>query len=194
MSHIISGLLWNTCLAGGLAIVVFLAQQTKYLRIRPQVCHELWLLVLVKLISPTFFAIPVSIGFARSEQVRNERLAITTFARGTPTKGNAEPISAAGGEETLCATVDVMLTPQFAVAVSAFGSLALLLTSLSRVRSSGTSCSMPSQPRNGSRIEWPWRLGDGRSNVYRPFAWSTERYRHSCGGLCEGRKSSCRAD
>ena len=35
MSHIISGLLWNTCLAGGLAIVLFLAQQTRYLRIRP---------------------------------------------------------------------------------------------------------------------------------------------------------------
>ena len=138
MNHVISGLLWNACLAGGLAIVIFTAQQSKYLRSRPQVCHALWLLVLVKLISPTFVAVPVSLGLAQSEHVPNERLAVTAFAKGNPTLGNAAPISAAGGKETLSAqTVDVILSLQFAIAVSAIGSLALLLTSVSRVRQIG---------------------------------------------------------
>jgi hypothetical protein len=116
MSHVISGLLSNTCLAGGLAIVVFLAQQSQYLRFRPQVCHAAWLLVLVKLISPTFFAIPVSIGLARSDQVRNEPMAVTTSGTGDRTSARAEPISAAGGNEAIpLQAVDVVPTPQLAV-------------------------------------------------------------------------------
>ena len=123
MSHIISGLLGNTCLAGGLAILLFLAQQTRYLRIRPHVCHALWLLVLVKLISPTFFAVPVSIGWARSGQEKNGLLAVTTPAMGNATSGSAEPIrTSVQGEEVIPAqTLDAMLNPQFAVAVSALG-------------------------------------------------------------------------
>jgi beta-lactamase regulating signal transducer with metallopeptidase domain len=65
-------------------------------------------------------------------------LAVTAFAKGNSTSGNAEPISVVGGEETLPAqTVDVMLSLLFAIAVSAIGSLALLLTSVSRVRQIG---------------------------------------------------------
>ena len=62
MNHVVSGLLSNVCLSGGLAIAIFTAQQTKYLRSRPQFCHALWLLVLVKLISPAILTVPVSIG------------------------------------------------------------------------------------------------------------------------------------
>ena len=136
MSHIISGLLWNTCLAGGLAIVLFLAQQTRYLRIRPHVCHALWLLVLVKLISPTFITIPVSFGLARSGQDRGERRAVTAPAIGSSTSESVGTSrSGVRGEEAIAAqTLDAMLSPQFAASVSALGSLALLLTSLSRVR------------------------------------------------------------
>jgi hypothetical protein len=121
MSHLISGLLWNTCLAGSLAIVIFLAQQTRYLRIRPHVCHALWLLVLVKLIGPTLFAVPVSIDLARSGRVRNEQLAVTAPAIGNSTSGSAGPVrSGIRGEEAIPAqTVDVMLTPKFAVTVVA---------------------------------------------------------------------------
>jgi beta-lactamase regulating signal transducer with metallopeptidase domain len=139
MSDIISGLLWNTCFAGGLAIVLFLAQQTRYLRIRPHVCHALWLLVLVKLISPTFFAVPVSIGWAGTGQEKNERLANTLPAIGNARSGIDEPIRpGVQGEEAMPAqTLDAMLTLRFAVAVSALGSLALLLTCLSRVRQIG---------------------------------------------------------
>lgn len=136
MSHIISGLLWNAVLAGGLAIVIFLAQQTRYLRLRPHVCHALWLLVLVKLISPTVIAVPVSIGLARSAQDQNEQLAVPAPAIGNLNSGITGPIrSNVRGDETARAqSVDVMLTPQFAVGVSAIGSLALFFISLSRVR------------------------------------------------------------
>ena len=136
MSHIISGLLWNTVLASGLAIVIFLAQQTRYLRLRPHVCHALWLLVLVKLISPTFVTVPVSIGLARSAQDQKEQLAVTAPAAGNLNSGITGPLrSKDRGDETIRAqSVDGMLTPQFAVGVSAIGSLALFLMSLSRVR------------------------------------------------------------
>jgi len=139
MFHIISALLWNTCFAGGVAILLFLAQRTRYLRSRPHVCHALWLLVLVKLISPTFFAVPVSIGWARTGQEKNERLANTLPAIGNATSGIDEPIrSGVQDEEAMSLqTLDAMLTPRFAVAVSALGSLGLLLTCLSRVQQIG---------------------------------------------------------
>jgi|GEM_PF-5516822 len=136
MSDIISGLLWNTCFTGGLAIVLFLAQQTRYLRIRPHVCHALWLLVLVKLITPTFFAVPVSIGWAGIGQEKNERLANTLPAIGSARSGVDEPIRpGVQGEKAMPAqTLDAMLTLRFAVAVSVLGSLALLLMCVSRVQ------------------------------------------------------------
>ena len=102
MSDIISGLLWNTCFAGGLAIVLFLAQQTRYLRIRPHVCHALWLLVLVKLITPTLLAVPVSIGWVGTGQEKNERLANTLPAIGNARSGIDGPIRpGVQGEEAM---------------------------------------------------------------------------------------------
>jgi len=119
MLHVV---FWNTCLAAGLATVVFLAQRIPYLRRQPNLWHALWLLVLVKLVTPPIFAIPVSLGSSGSEPFQDDHL--------------AAPVSLDGqaDEALLTKTTEAILTPQFAVAVSAVGTIALLLVSLSRVR------------------------------------------------------------
>ena len=136
MSQIINVLLWNACLAGGLAVVVFLAQRIRYLRNQPHVCHALWLLVLVKLVTPPLFAVPVSVGSTRSAQFPDDLLAVTSPAEDEASSESAEPLRSGRQDDgtILTQTAQFILTPQCAVAVSALGSLALLLGSLSRVR------------------------------------------------------------
>ena len=59
MSQLFSMLLWNTCLAGGLALIVYFAQRSRWLKCHPSLWHLLWLLVLVKLVVPPVFTVPV---------------------------------------------------------------------------------------------------------------------------------------
>ena len=75
MSPLISTLLWNTILAGGLATVVYLLQRFEWLKSRPGLLHCLWLLVLLKLVFPPIYTIPVSLG-SRTAEVIAERSTI----------------------------------------------------------------------------------------------------------------------
>jgi polyhydroxyalkanoate synthesis regulator phasin len=129
MSQIINVLLWNACLAGGLAVVVFVAQRIRHLRNQPHVCHALWLLVLVKLVTPPLFAVPVSVGSTRSEQFPDDLLAVTSPAEDEARSVSSETLRSGRQDDgtILTQTAQIILTPHCAVAVSALGSLALLL-------------------------------------------------------------------
>ena len=132
MSQILSVLLWNACLAAGLAVVVFLAQRIWRLRFHPNLWHALWLLVLLKLATPPIFSVPVSVESIRTERYQNDHLVSTL-----PLAGQALSFEGEADATLLTKMTDTILTPRFAVATSAFGSVALLLLSLSRVRQIG---------------------------------------------------------
>ena len=132
MSQILSVLLWNACLAAGLAVVVFLAQRIWRLRFHPNLWHALWLLVLLKLATPPIFSVPVSVESIRTERYQNDHLVSTL-----PLAGQTLSFKGEGDATLLTKMTDTILTPRFAVATSAFGTVALLLLSLSRVRQIG---------------------------------------------------------
>ena len=132
MLQIFHVLLWNACLAAGLAITIFLTQRTRYLRCQPTLWHGLWLLVLLKLVTPPIFAIPVSVGSSRTEQFQDDHLAATL-----PLEGEAFSLEHEVDKTLLTKTTEAILAPRFAAAMSAIGTVALLLVSLCRVRSIG---------------------------------------------------------
>jgi len=125
MLQILHVMFWNACLAAGLAVAIFLTQRIRYLRCQPNLWHALWLLVLLKLVTPPIFAIPVSVGSSGTEQFQEDHLAASLSIDGY------------ADETLLTKTTEAILTPQFAVAMSALGTIALLLVSYSRVRSVG---------------------------------------------------------
>ncbi len=59
MTHLLLVVGWNTCLAALVAVVVWFACRTAALRRRPALCHALWLLVLVKLVTPPLVPLPL---------------------------------------------------------------------------------------------------------------------------------------
>jgi len=63
---------WSALISGLLALVVWLVCQTAWLRRRPAVCHALWLLVLVKFVTPAFVPLPILPARAAIETVRVE--------------------------------------------------------------------------------------------------------------------------
>jgi beta-lactamase regulating signal transducer with metallopeptidase domain/thiol-disulfide isomerase/thioredoxin len=50
---------WNQCLAVVLGLAVWLSCRTKALTWRPALCHGLWLLVLLKLVTPAVISVPL---------------------------------------------------------------------------------------------------------------------------------------
>jgi len=52
-------ILWNSALAGGLACVVFLFQRHRWLKTKPGLAYWLWLMVLVKLVTPPLVFVPL---------------------------------------------------------------------------------------------------------------------------------------
>ena len=59
MSHILLLLGWNLCLVIPLAAIAWCACQIRAVRLRPALCHGIWLLVLLKLITPPLMSVPV---------------------------------------------------------------------------------------------------------------------------------------
>ena len=114
MSQILSVLLWNACLAAGLAVVVFLAQRIWRLRFHPNLWHALWLLVLLKLATPPIFSVPVSVESIRTERYQNDHLVSTL-----PLAGQALSFEGEADATLLTKMTDTILTPRFAVATSA---------------------------------------------------------------------------
>ncbi len=64
-------LFWNVVLAAAMAVGIKLCASTTYLRRRPAVLHLLWLLVLVKLISPPLIPIPLLPAIASNDSDRD---------------------------------------------------------------------------------------------------------------------------
>lgn len=60
MAEFGAGLLWNVVVAAVLAAAVALAGRLSFIRNRPAVLHLLWLLVLVKLVTPPLLPMPRS--------------------------------------------------------------------------------------------------------------------------------------
>jgi beta-lactamase regulating signal transducer with metallopeptidase domain len=82
--------LLNAVLATGLALV---AGASRLLRRRPAIVHALWLLVLLKLLTPPFLAIPIG-WLPRSESMPPMQERMIESARVTP--GNEEPSASPG--------------------------------------------------------------------------------------------------
>lgn len=59
MDHALSLLAWNLILSVPLALLVWCVCRMRLLRARPALCHGLWLLVLLKLVTPPLIPIPV---------------------------------------------------------------------------------------------------------------------------------------
>jgi beta-lactamase regulating signal transducer with metallopeptidase domain len=84
-------LVWNVILAAVLAACVMLAGKLSFMRDRPAVLHLLWLLVLVKLVTPPL--LPVPIYWAREDSVKESS---TAFAKPSdPQIRQSEPITSA---------------------------------------------------------------------------------------------------
>ncbi len=65
MSNLLVILGWNLLIASAMAIVCWLLCRIRLLRERPALCHGLWLLVLVKLVTPPLIPIPVMPSVAK---------------------------------------------------------------------------------------------------------------------------------
>ena len=76
MTIVFQGLLLNTCIAAALAAILFLVQRVRPLRHRPQLCHALWLLLLLKLFMPPLVVMnlpwPQWVKATPSFQISNE--------------------------------------------------------------------------------------------------------------------------
>ena len=58
----LTAILWNALVAGVLAVVVGVAAGLPWLRRRPGVVHVLWMIVLLKFLTPAFIPVPVLPG------------------------------------------------------------------------------------------------------------------------------------
>jgi beta-lactamase regulating signal transducer with metallopeptidase domain len=84
---------WNAVIAAILAAIVAALSWTPYLRRRPALCHSLWLLVLIKLVTPPVIPLPVLAAdesdrehaseTARSEIPSSPETAVVTEIHGT---------------------------------------------------------------------------------------------------------------
>src|SRR5262245_37164048 len=50
---------WNTLVAAAVAVTVWLLSRMRSMQLRPALCHGLWMLVLLKLVTPTLLSVPV---------------------------------------------------------------------------------------------------------------------------------------
>jgi len=146
MLPILHVLFFNACLAAGMAVVVFAAQRVRRLRAHPRLWHAMWLLVLLKLVTPPVLSVPVfSVPAAVSEaSAVTELPPDDRFAPALPLTDEALSFEAdlvppqGEAERTfLAATAGAILTWRFAVALSAIGTIGLLLIGLSRIRQIG---------------------------------------------------------
>ena len=79
MMGMLETLAWNSLIVVPMAAAIWLAGRTRLLRDRPAACHVLWLLVLLKLVTPPVIPVPVL-----SPQVQPESAAIARDALGDP--------------------------------------------------------------------------------------------------------------
>ncbi len=127
MSSLIDMLLWNTCLAGALALVVHLAQRLRWLKCHPDLWHLLWLLVLVKLILPPIFWVPVTLQ-SNTPIVQHGEETDPQSTLHSETEASWMSLTA---EDS---TTTVWSFTQIAVAVSVCGTVILLVHGLIRIR------------------------------------------------------------
>ncbi|MDZ4820833.1 MAG: hypothetical protein SGJ20_17855 [Planctomycetota bacterium] len=53
---------WNQLIAVAMGVAVWLICRTRVMQRRPALCHGLWLLVLIKLVTPPFLSMSVLLG------------------------------------------------------------------------------------------------------------------------------------
>lgn len=125
MSPLFSTLLWNTILAAGLATTVYLLQRFSWLQSRPGLLHCAWLLVLLKLIVPPIFAVPIALETTHQGTLGDE--AIPTDLMMDP--GDILPVLAADE-----ASVASWSLTRGLLVLAIVGSVLLLLSSWYRTR------------------------------------------------------------
>ncbi|MCG8651695.1 MAG: hypothetical protein MI861_17780, partial [Pirellulales bacterium] len=62
MLTLVSTVIWNSVLALGLGSIVFLLQRHRRLKCRPGLFHFFWLVVLVRLVIPPIYSVPIFAG------------------------------------------------------------------------------------------------------------------------------------
>jgi beta-lactamase regulating signal transducer with metallopeptidase domain len=126
MSPLFTMLLWNTSLAGGLALVVYLAQRFQWPKCHPSLWYVLWLLVLLKLIVPPVFTFPVALQTSSQAIEPNDGAVAMNLGRefSLVSQDDAE-----GEARSVTAWI-----PQLAIALSVVGTIAVLVLSLIRNR------------------------------------------------------------
>lgn len=127
MSPLVTTLLWNTLLAGGLALAVYGAQRLRWLKWQPGVWYSLWLLVLLKLVTPPVFMIPVTV----QPDVQNFQ---ATAGPGIPLLDDRELNSLPPGAAAEDSPAAAWSLAPLGIAVSIAGTIALLTFSLVRTR------------------------------------------------------------
>lgn len=126
MSQFISLIFWNTALAGLLGGIVFLAQRHAWLKSRPGLAHFLWLMVLLKLVVPPVYSVPLP---KMVSQVPSAIEADSTE--------NLQPAIATISIADQVAQVDPQAAwswGQIMMAAAAAGSLAIVLVCITRTR------------------------------------------------------------
>ncbi len=127
MSPLFAVLLWNTLLAGGLASLIFVAQRLRWLRCHPRLWHSLWLLVLLKLVIPPAYSIPVGLRPpAQDHQQINES--------NLPLLLEYEPRSEPLNDPAEVSPTTIWSFTWFALATCLSGTIWLLVRSLVRIR------------------------------------------------------------
>lgn len=90
MNHALLLLGWNLCLSVPFAILAWCLCRVHFVRVRPALCHGIWLLVLLKLVTPPLFPVPVlpssadlgAGGFVLPASEPNHRIELTGGAIG----------------------------------------------------------------------------------------------------------------
>ena len=124
MPQLLSIILWNSALAAICALILLLLQRIRLIKNQPHVCHALWLLVLVRLLTPPLLTIPVDFG--PSEWLRSTGDSATPISAATADVDVSPPAvyeESHSGSSVAQRLGTVVLTPGFALAVSGLGSL-----------------------------------------------------------------------
>src|SRR5688572_8308020 len=76
---------WNVLVAAAMAVTVWLLSRMRWLQHHPALCHGLWMLVLLKLVTPTLLSVPVlpASGSKQIDGLGISRNQIVTLREGT---------------------------------------------------------------------------------------------------------------
>lgn len=120
MAVVMQSLLLNTFVAAGLAALLFLVQRIGPLKRRPQLCHALWLLLLVKLVIP-----PLMVTSLPWPRLNEPLSAVAEFDRRMPA-AFSQVAATADAAESMEPSLRINALQMFAVA-SLLGSAGLLI-------------------------------------------------------------------